>query len=226
MERRRIGSRFAVLAVGLAVGIGGAGCSAAATDRGAGGDDTSDSRLANAPIANFHEVRDGLYRGGHPDGKGLDYLKKLGVKTIVDLEIGDFIEAFPWDIDDEEDGAKSRGITLVRYPMSAFEAAASDRFDHQMDDVLARLDDAQQQPIYVHCKHGQDRTGLVIGLERVLDEGWQPEDAYDEMLDLGFHPMFFGLDEYFHEKTGWDDDRPTQASKQASSQTSSPAAAP
>lgn len=195
-------SFLAIVAVGSLVACGGS--------QGDSTSDGSESDLTNAPsaagpIANFHEVRAGLYRGGHPDGAGLDYLKSLGVKTIVDLEVGDFIEAFPWDIDTELAEAKKRGITVVREPMSAFEPAASDRFDKQMDEIEALLADASKGPIYVHCKHGQDRTGLVIGLERVLDEGWAPKDAYAEMLKLGFHPMFEGLNHYFEEKTGYED---------------------
>ena len=51
-----------------------------------------------AGMANFIEVRPGLYRGGHPDAASLDHLKSLGVTRIVNLEIGDFLEAFPWQI--------------------------------------------------------------------------------------------------------------------------------
>src|SRR4051812_10087303 len=65
------------------------------------------------PITNFHEVRAGLYRGARPDDAGIAYLKKIGVKTIVDLEVSDLIEAFPWDISHEEKAAKAAGITWV-----------------------------------------------------------------------------------------------------------------
>ncbi len=161
--------------------------------------DQTDDALAS-PISNFKKVRPGLYRGGHPDQKGIDYLKKLGVKTIVDLEVGDFIEATPWSISDELDRADAAGITVLRFPMSAFEAAESDRFDQQMDTILATLADASKKPIYVHCKHGQDRTGLVIGLERVAIEHWTPQKAHDEMVAIGFHTGFIGLEDYFWEK--------------------------
>lgn len=191
--------------VGLAVvSLLAVACSGAAPDEEAA-DQTEADLVAAAPIANFHKVRPGLYRGGHPDGKGLDYLKKLGVKTIVDLEVGDFVEAFPWDIAGEVDGAKSRHLTLVREPMSAFEPAVSDDFDAKMNAIQKLLADPTKAPVYVHCKHGQDRTGLVIGLERVEHEHWAPKDAYAEMLKLGFHPLFEGLNHYFEEKTGFED---------------------
>jgi tyrosine-protein phosphatase SIW14 len=167
--------------------------------------EVSEEALSAAPIANFHKVRAGLYRGGHPDAAGLDYLKKLGVKRIVNLEVGDFVEAFPWDITDELDEAHARGLTELRYPMSAFEPAVSGEFDRHMTQILALLKTATpSNAIYVHCKHGQDRTGLVLGLERVIDEKWAPKAAHDEMLKLGFHSFFLGLNHYFEEKTGWE----------------------
>ena len=155
------------------------------------------------PIDNFRQVSAGIYRGAHPDDAGLDYLQRLGVKTIVDLEVADLVEAFPWEIDHEIAAARRRHIEVVRFPMSAFEAGLSDRFDKQMDALLATLRDPARRPLYVHCKHGQDRTGLVIGLERVFGEGWAPTAAHDEMIALGFHSFFLGLDGYFERKTSW-----------------------
>lgn len=45
----------------------------------------------------------------------------------------------------------------------------------------------------VHCTHGQDRTGLVVGMHRVLHDGWSARDAYGEMLAHNFHPELVGL---------------------------------
>lgn len=153
---------------------------------------------------NFAKVRDDLFRGGHPSSVHLAYLKGLGVRTIVDLEIPDLVEATEADIAEEDRDAAIAGLAVVHAPMSAFEPAKSDRFDQQMNDVLTLLDDRTKGPFYVHCKHGQDRTGLVIGLERVVVERWASKDAYDEMLRVGFHPFFFGLKHYFERKTGYD----------------------
>jgi hypothetical protein len=44
-----------------------------------------------------------------------------------------------------------------------------------------------------------------VALERVQIEKWAPQKAHDEMLALGFHEIFVGLDEYFERKTGWQD---------------------
>ena len=47
----------------------------------------------------------------------------------------------------------------------------------------------------VHCTHGQDRTGFVIGVYRVVVDGWTPERAYGEMLAHNFHSDLFGIEE-------------------------------
>ena len=198
---------------------------------------TSGASASTDAPANFAEVRPGLYRGGHPSYDNLAYLKSLGVTTVVDLEIADYIEATPEEIAQELDDAALLGLTVIREPMSAFEPFVNQA---RMDDTLAALattepadagvtdgddddadagdDDAgdidagitsatkKQTPapaVYVHCRHGQDRTGLVVGLERVFIEGWDPADAYAEMLKYGFHTYFLGLKDYFFDQTGY-----------------------
>jgi tyrosine-protein phosphatase SIW14 len=164
---------------------------------------TSADTAADQP-PNFADVTTGIYRGGHPDAGGLLYLQQnFGVTTIIDLEIGDFIEATPSSIDAEISGATALGINDIREPISAFSLGLSSSFDQKITAALGILADPSQKPVYVHCAHGQDRTGLVIGLERVFNEGWAPAAAWQEMLAHGFHVGFLGLDDYFFRKTGW-----------------------
>jgi tyrosine-protein phosphatase SIW14 len=205
---RALATRFVVLGVVLGGAIGSTACGVAAAPEGttAASADTADDAGGAAALdtpPNFAQVTAGIYRGGHPDEGGLLYLQSLGVITIVDLEIGDFIEATPWSISDEIQEATALGINDVREPISAFSLALSSSFDDEINADLAILADTSQQPVYVHCAHGQDRTGLVIGLERVINEGWAPADAWQEMLAHGFHEGFLGLDDYFFRRTGW-----------------------
>ncbi len=251
---RTLVSSFLSLSL-AAASFGLVACSGASdsTASNAGAESISTSP-ADAP-SNFAKVRDGLYRGGHPSYDNLVYLKSLGVTTVVDLEIADYVEATPEEIKEELNDAALLGLTVVREPMSAFEpfvnqaqmnatldalaasyvapagdddddtdggiavdAGADGSADAGVDaaidggDVDAGTDggvdvDAGPTPstgaIYVHCRHGQDRTGLVVGLERVFVEGWDPADAYAEMLSHGFHTYFLGLKEYFFTQTGY-----------------------
>lgn len=45
----------------------------------------------------------------------------------------------------------------------------------------------------VHCTHGQDRTGFIIGEYRVRVDHWSPAEAYAEMLAHHFHAELLGL---------------------------------
>lgn len=148
------------------------------------------------PIVHFHVVTDGsIYRGARPKSEGLVALAKMGVKT--DLNLDDDTEV----AGAEAQLAQSLGMRFESHPMSGFWSP----HDDVVDAALAVLEDAANYPIYVHCQHGQDRTGVVVGLYRVFHDHWTPQAAYQEMLDIGFHPELFLLNHYFEQRTGFDD---------------------
>jgi protein tyrosine/serine phosphatase len=98
--------------------------------------------------------------------------------------------------------ATQLGMTAVAIPMNSFLSPS----DKKMAKIRAVLLDPSNKPLFVHCKHGEDRTGLVIGLYRFQDQNWSAKDAYDEMENLGFHKVLFGLYLYFKKQTGYDND--------------------
>ena len=63
-----------------------------------------------------------------------------------------------------------------------------------IDQVLAAASSTGATDFYlVHCTHGQDRTGFVIGRHRVLHEGWTKSRAWREMLEHHFHWELHGI---------------------------------
>lgn len=58
------------------------------------------------------------------------------------------------------------------------------------------------RPVYVHCLRGQDRTGLIVGLYRVLYERFTKDAAYEEMRKYGFHRSLHGLREVWENFNG------------------------
>jgi protein tyrosine/serine phosphatase len=149
---------------------------------------------ASRPIDRLLEVSPGLYRGGRPDiPEGMDQLTTLGVKTILDFE--DSSGA----IRDEQAAAQQRGITFHSFEMNAFKTPHDDAVNEALD-IMA---DPAAQPVFVHCKAGRDRTGMMVGLYRVLKEGWDPAKAWQEMLDDGFRKLFAPLRNYFEKRTGY-----------------------
>src|SRR5439155_8620420 len=140
-------------------------------------------------------VSPGIYRGLRPTQATLAQLKSLGVKTILDLE--DTSSA----INTERGWVAGLKMTFVSEPMSGFWTPN----DKEVNQIGAIMADPARRPIFVHCQHGQDRTGLIVGLYRVFHEHWTPAAAYKEMLAKGFHQILVFLNHYYEEKTGFDD---------------------
>ena len=62
-------------------------------------------------IANFGKVNDGLYRGAQPDALGLKNLKKLGIKSLINLRLTDDV----WKAEETE--ASASGLTYTNVPL-------------------------------------------------------------------------------------------------------------
>lgn len=146
-------------------------------------------------IANLRMVDEGVYRGAQPSGRGWAALKALGVKTIVKLDL-------PSEGSDAE--AEKLGITVIDAwgPPSDLGSVYGAPRPEKIRRAVEALSDPKLRPIFVHCLHGEDRTGLIVGLYRVLHDGYKKEDAYAEMRAAGFHPVLHGLHEIWEEFDG------------------------
>ena len=143
---------------------------------------------SSAPAANFLKVDPGIFRGARPSAAGgVQMLDKMGIKTIIDLE------DIPAVVAKEKQAAESAGIRFISYPIVTKATPNS----KEVDSILAALHDNSNQPVYVHCMHGEDRTGLIIGLYRTKFDGWSSDKAYAEMIQNHFHPIYKELDQYF-----------------------------
>jgi len=142
-------------------------------------------------IPNFKSATDEITRGGRPTYSGVRKLSEMGVRTVINLENdSDAIRK-------DQAYAEKFGIDYYSFPMSWMKEPK----DATIDEILQLLQDESAYPIFIHCKHGQDRTGLLIGLYRVFVQNWTADAAYQEMLDLGFHPRLWALDRYFKKAT-------------------------
>lgn len=151
------------------------------------------SRWQQLQIPRYGKVVEGIFRGGRPELSDLALIQKQnGIKTIINLETNDGV------VKAEYAQAKRLGIQFFAEPMSAFKTPS----DAQVQKILNALTNSSLQPLFLHCHHGEDRTGMIIGLYRVFVQKWKPQQAYKEMLDNGFHPQLRELDNYFKRKTG------------------------
>lgn len=53
--------------------------------------------------------------------------------------------------------------------------------------LMADIQSSSGRKIYTHCTHGEDRTGVLAGLHRMLHEGWSSQRAFnDELCRFGY----------------------------------------
>jgi protein tyrosine/serine phosphatase len=168
-------------------------------------------------IKNFAKV-DGapIYRGGRPKPLELFDLIGYNVKTIINLQGGDLWNAkyrgfMKWWEPGEDDkaisGEKSMSeemqFKFFNVPLDSIDPVTAEE-DAAVDQILGLMNNPALQPIYIHCEHGVDRTGLLIALYEVKFLGKSPAEAHDEWRDSGHKGVgayFTGyLDEYYWKK--------------------------
>lgn len=144
-------------------------------------------------IPNLAQVEPGLYRGGQPTAEGWAWLKSQGVKWDIKLNTWD--EAPEWKTFEEGTNLLSN-IWCDSEPIPLSEQLFGVN-GYTIDSALQTMIDHPGEGIYVHCQHGQDRTGLLVATYRVRVEHWPKEKAEAEMLAHGFHKSLFGLWHYW-----------------------------
>ena len=139
-------------------------------------------------LPNFHAVTPVLFRGAAPTPHGLEILKKMGMKTVIDLRIA------PKTVAKEHAQLDQLGIKFINMPMSGdgFQKSFDDKgkvvpTEAQIQTFLKTIADPAQQPVFVHCQHGADRTGTMIGIYREQVAGWPYDKTYKEMRKYGFN---------------------------------------
>ena len=137
-------------------------------------------------VPNFHVVNDQLLRGGQPTSAGFRNLAAMGVKTIVDLqEEGDRSH-------DEKKLVKALGMHYVNVPMKGMTTPKEKQISH----ALKALNDNSDGPVFIHCKRGADRTGVVIACYRIQHDGWDNQKALSEARNYGMSWYQFPLQRY------------------------------
>ena len=122
-------------------------------------------------VYNFGTIEpDRVYRSSQPSPLFLRYLvDQYGVRSLVNLRgrTPGYEAAF----------AARHGLRLFSFDLSASRPPT----EADVARFLRIVSDPANQPVLVHCRNGVDRTGYMLGLYRVSDGGWTPEQAAREM---------------------------------------------
>lgn len=123
-----------------------------------------------AGIHNFDRVDERVYRGAQPTEEGFRLLAKMGVKTVLDLRENDARSTR------ERQMVGAAGMRYVNVPMTGLKPPT----DAEIGRILDVLEDQTSGPVFVHCKHGADRTGVAIAAYRIEHDGWDNARALRE----------------------------------------------
>ena len=139
------------------------------------------------PLNNFGRVGHNLYRSAQPIGDDAWItLHALSVTMVYKLN------------GDAEYPAKSERLLISAYLGLGSGLTVDEDISPILPDGKAIVRAARQvfqltepmghdEALLIHCTHGRDRTGAVIGAYRILYDSWELEDVLNELESYGVH---------------------------------------
>jgi protein tyrosine/serine phosphatase len=126
-----------------------------------------------AGLSNVGRVAPGVYRGDQPLPEGYRTLRAMGIRTVVNLRTRH----------GEKAAVESAGMRSIEIPIST----TSTIDPKAVKRALSAITDPANQPLFLHCAQGRDRTGVVVAVYRMEIDGWKSVEAEAEMQTFGFH---------------------------------------
>jgi tyrosine-protein phosphatase SIW14 len=129
-------------------------------------------RLTIEGVPNAGQVTANLYRGGQPTTTGFEALANMGINIVVDQR---------GSREGESERVSKLGMRYVSIPWHC---------PFPKDETFARfLILLRQNPgkkVFVHCRLGDDRTGMMVAAYRMAEQNWTAAEAKKEMEAFGF----------------------------------------
>ena len=142
---------------------------------------TYGERLKVRGLPNGGRISESLYRGAQPRAEGMKQLRTLGITTIVDLR-GEDVQTSQW----ERQQAEALGIHFVMIPVSGWAAPSN----QQVVQFLSLFRNNPKEKVFIHCRLGEDRTGVFVAAYRMAFDRWSAEQAINEMYFFGFNGLW------------------------------------
>lgn len=136
------------------------------------------------PITHMQKISDILYRGSEPGVNELERLKAQGIKTIVSCRTN-------------PEKSKARlaeklGMNFINIPTGVFIAPGT----KEINVFLRLVHNPANQPVYVSCIIGTDRTSVYVAAYRVVDQHYTYEQACADMKKNHLKPWWYSFRQY------------------------------
>jgi protein tyrosine phosphatase (PTP) superfamily phosphohydrolase (DUF442 family) len=138
----------------------------------------SPTTVESQDIHNLVQVTPWLYSGAQPHGEpSFAELKQLGVKTVVCVD----------GMKPDAEAAATHGIEVVHLPIGY------DGVPAETQAALAQLAKERNEPIFVHCHHGEHRGPAAAAIMLRARDGATVEQANAFMTHAGTSASYTGL---------------------------------
>lgn len=126
-------------------------------------------------------VANNVFRGSRP--KSFADLIPFKIFYVLNLESGIY-KAFT-NTQYENEHASDFGMEEIDIPCSDITPPSVSAIRNILE--ITEKGKKEHHNVYIHCLHGQDRTGYVCAVYRMKICGWPYKQAVDEMMSFGFH---------------------------------------
>ena len=139
-----------------------------------------------AELPRFQQVTEKLYRGAQPTDGGLAKLRELGINTIINLRGASARTRA------QEAEARALGLNYFNVALPTWGRPQDARVQRILEIIAA----PENGHVFVHCRTGVDRTGIIVALYRMKHQGWNTHDALTEAERKGMHRIQFWMRDY------------------------------
>jgi protein tyrosine phosphatase (PTP) superfamily phosphohydrolase (DUF442 family) len=137
-------------------------------------------------LPRMHQMSERLYRGAQPRHGGLRRLSELGINTVINLRgAGAHTRA-------DEAEARSLGLNYHNIPLPIWGRPNAD----DVRRVMEIIDAEKSGRVFIHCRDGIDRTGMIVALHRISQEGWSTDKATAEAMQYGMRKHQYWMRDY------------------------------
>ncbi len=143
----------------------------------------------NDHLPHFHQVNATFFRGAQPTEMGFAMLAKQGVKTVINLRSADEKSVL------EEQQVKNAGLRYFNIPLKGRGRPT----DADVEKILSVINTPGNQPIFLHCKRGKDRTGTIVACYRISHDAWTGDQALAEAKRLRLGWSELGMKRYIRD---------------------------